>query len=366
MKTPVLPSSPAVSLPASSLTKLAYQAVQWGRNSFSITHRTWSRQLRESLGLLSTHPIQPITPEQIALIKQRFDHLLNIDWADAEAGLYPASQLFDNAWDEFIRYYPQVWWDAPHTWQRMSQRQAHEFAPELDLEGYPSYYLQNFHYQTDGYLGETSANLYDIQTELLFGGMTDAMRRRTIAPLKQGLSKFSAVPQKQLRVLDVACGTGRTLRQLRGALPQVSLHGMDLSPAYLRKANQGLSCLPGELPQLMQANAESLPYRDEYFHAVVCVFLFHELPAGVRQRVIEECFRVVRWGGTFVICDSIQTSDSPELVPIMENFSASLHEPYYRHYMSDDLEARLQTAGFTQVQTQVHFMSKYWIAQKAG
>jgi ubiquinone/menaquinone biosynthesis C-methylase UbiE len=172
------------------------------------------------------------------------------------------------------------------------------------------------------------------------------------------------VAPHQLRILDVACGTGRTLRQIRATFPQASLHGTDLSPAYLRKANQLLSENPGELPQLLQANAEALPYADEYFHGVSSVFLFHELPAPARQNVIDQCYRILQPGGVFVICDSIQAIDSPDYIPMMENFTAMFHEPYYRHYTQDDLVARLQKAGFSQIDTQIHFMSKYWVAYK--
>ena len=40
----------------------------------------------------------------------------------------------------------------------------------------PDYYLQNFHYQSDGYLIVESAQLYDYQVEVLFtgGGKRDA------------------------------------------------------------------------------------------------------------------------------------------------------------------------------------------------
>jgi ubiquinone/menaquinone biosynthesis C-methylase UbiE len=190
------------------------------------------------------------------------------------------------------------------------------------------------------------------------------MRRRILAPLKEGLKVFSDVPPRQRRVLDVACGTGRTLKLIRAALPQASLFGTDLSPAYLRKANELLSQIPGELPQLLQANAEELPYLDNYFHAVTCVFLFHELPPFVRQQIIEQCFRVTKPGGVFMICDSIQMSDSPEMEPIMENFQETFHEPYYKNYTTDDLVERLEKAGFENIEMQVHFMSKYLIAHK--
>ena len=44
-----------------------------------------------------------------------------------------------------------------------------------DTDKYPDYYLQNFHYQSDGWLSSKSARLYDYQVESLFLGTADAM-----------------------------------------------------------------------------------------------------------------------------------------------------------------------------------------------
>ncbi len=345
-----------------TLAKLAYQTFQWSKNYFGLLHKTLSSQLLNAYSP-QNHNTVPIHPQLLQQIQQRFDQLIEVEWQDAERGVYPYSLLFDNPWEDFFRYYPAIWLDLPQMWERSRQKKYQEFSSQVETEGYPSYYVQNFHHQTDGYLSDTSANLYDLQVEILFGGTADAMRRRTLAPLKQALKAFSTVSPRQVRILDAACGTGRTLKLLRAAFPQASLFGTDLSPAYLRKANQLLS-QTGELPQLLQANAEDLPYLDNYFHAVTSVFLFHELPAAVRRRVIDQCFRITQPGGVFLICDSIQVSDSPELMPMMENFPAMFHEPYYRHYTTDDLVQRLEKAGFTNVSTEVHFMSKYWIAHK--
>jgi len=345
------------------LTKLAYRTFQWSKNYFGLAHKSVSSQL---LNLVSpvNYGTVPLDPKLLQLVQQRFDQLIEVDWQDAERGIYPYRLLFDNPWEDFFRYYPEVWLDLPQMWERAKQQKYQDFSPEVEVEGYPSYYVQNFHHQTDGYLSDSSAKLYDLQVELLFGGTADAMRRRILAPLKQELKTFDGVPPRQVRILDVACGTGRTLKLLREAFPQAALFGTDLSPAYLRKANQVLSQNPGELPQLLQSNAEDLPYLDNYFHAVTSVFLFHELPAGIRQSVIDQCFRVIQPGGVLVICDSIQVSDSPEFMAMMENFPTMFHEPYYRHYTTDDLEKRLEQAGFTKIRTEVHFMSKYWIADK--
>jgi len=349
-----------------TLTKLTYQAFQQGKSIFGLAHKNLGTQLRNLINPpLSELKTQPLSPELLLKFRQLLNEILEADWQDAERGVYPESLLFDNPWEDFLLYYPLVWLDMPKTWERANRKRYQEFDASIATEGYPSYFLQNFHHQTDGYLSDMSANLYDLQVEILFNGAADPMRRRVLAPLKQGITaSFSGTAPQQIRVLDVACGTARTLKFIRATLPQASLYGTDLSPAYLRKANQLLSEIPGELPQLVQANAEELPYRDHHFHGVTCVFLFHELPPEARQRVIEQCFRVIQPGGVFVICDSIQAIDFPELTPMMENFPTLFHEPYYKHYITDDLVERLQKVGFQNIATENHFMSKYWIAYK--
>ena len=345
------------------LAKTAYQTFQQSKEVFGFAHKLISSQLTNLFAPEYSKGATPLDPETLLKIQQRLNQLLDVDWKDAQKGVYPTSLLFDNPWEDFFRYYPVVWLDMASIWERLQQKQYQKFAPDIEREGYPSYYLQNFHHQTDGYLSDMSANLYDLQVELLFNGTADAMRRRVLSPLKEGLNAFQVLPH-QTRVLDVACGTGRTLKMIRAALPKASLFGSDLSPAYLRKANQLLSENPGELPQLLQANAEELPYLDNYFHGVTSVFLFHELPAVARQRVIEECFRITKPGGVYIICDSIQKLDFPEFEAMMKNFPAMFHEPYYRHYVGDNLSDRLSSAGFENIRTENHFMSKYWIAHK--
>jgi ubiquinone/menaquinone biosynthesis C-methylase UbiE len=345
-----------------TLTKLAYQTFQQGKSFFGLTHKTVSSQLLQMVSPPKAIKSEPLDPNLLKLIYGRMEALLEQDWQDAESGVYPKEILFDNPWDDFFRYYPLMCLDTPTIWERANNREYHRFDPDIDTSGYPKYYLQNFHHQTNGYLSDLSANLYDLQVEILFNGTADAMRRRILAPLKQGLMALS--PSGSGKVLDIACGTGRTLSMIRETLPKASLYGVDLSPAYLRKANQTLSQKPSVLPQLVQANAEFLPFVDNYFESTVSVFLFHELPAEARQNVIAEAFRVTKPGGTFVICDSIQLSDSPDLRVTMENFPALFHEPYYRHYIADDLNARLGEAGFEDITNQVHFMSKYWVCRK--
>ena len=166
-------------------------------------------------------------------------------------------------------------------------------------------------------------------------------------------------------MLDVATGTGRTLRQIRAALPEARLVGLDLSSAYLRQANRWLSQLPNELPQLVQGNGEAMPFADASMQAVTCVFLMHELPAEARQNVLNDCWRVLEPGGVLVLADSVQLADAPQFRPAMENFRRMFHEPYYRDYISDDIDARLTAAGFKAVRAESHLMTRVWTATKS-
>lgn len=345
------------------LAELAYQGWQQTKNALSLTHKSLAYQLSTLFIDRQNTSTPAIDPQVLSIIQQRLEALLNVDWEEANLGVYPIELLFEEDWQDFLWIYPQIWLDLPLTWQRKSRKQSHVFSSEVDRSAYPKYYLQNFHYQTDGYLSDRSAELYDLQVDLLFNGAADAMRRRVLAPLKQAVS-HGETPPKPAKILDVACGTGRTLKFIRQICPQASLYGLDLSPYYLRKANQLLSKIPGELPQLLQANGETLPYVDNYFHGITSVFLFHELPYKARQRVIDECWRVLKPGGTLIICDSIQKEDSPEITPVLNWFAQNFHEPYYPHYLTDDLGDRLQKAGFTEVKIKTHYLSKYWVARK--
>jgi ubiquinone/menaquinone biosynthesis C-methylase UbiE len=361
-----------------TLTQFAYQTLQQTKGAVGYFHKMAASEVMKQYANLFQIQLRPnvdhdverespnLDAAVINMVRQRWTAINQVDWQDAEDGVYPKSILFDLGAEDVLRQYPMVWLDMPKIWQRASKQQFREFDQSIDTTAFPNYYTQNFHFQTGGYLSDESADLYDLQVELLFNGGADPMRRRVLKPIKEGLAKFADVAPQHVQVLDIACGTGRTLKMLRGMLPQASLHGIDLSPAYLRKANALLSKISNNLPQLVQGPAESLPYRDQNFHAITCVFMFHELPGPVRQQIINEAFRVLKPGGTFVMCDSIQMNDSPDLAAIMKGFSKTFHEPFYNDYVQDDLVARLMQAGFSSVTEQVHYMSKYLIAHKAA
>tara|TARA_B100000700_G_scaffold308508_1_gene386312 strand:+ start:1521 stop:2582 length:1062 start_codon:yes stop_codon:yes gene_type:complete len=347
-----------------NLKKIAYHTLQQGKTLAGLAHKELSTKLMEVFAPDAAPDRFPIDKDLIKEVRRSMEKLEKIDWEEAEEGIYPQSQLFDAPWFEWAKKYPLVWMDMPLTWERRKKNKTREIPRGINEKDYPNYYLQNFHHQTDGYLSEHSAEIYDLQVEILFNGTADAMRRRVLAPLKRGLKKYLSQKTKTAKVLDIATGTGRTLQQIQSAIPEVELHGLDLSGSYLKQASKYLSSRSGDIVQLTKANAENVPFPSNNFQGLTCVFLLHELPREARQNVINECFRLLEPGGTFVLADSIQIEDSPGFTPIMENFHKIFHEPYYRDYIVDDINLRLKESGFTTITSESHFMTKVWKANK--
>jgi ubiquinone/menaquinone biosynthesis C-methylase UbiE len=295
------------------------------------------------------------SPEAAASLRRRMEELFEQDFRDAEAGYYPPTLIEALPWREYALAAPKLIADLPRTRSRI-RAHRHDDLSDAARERYPLYYARNFHYQTVGYLGHTSAELYDLQVELLFGGTADAMRRRLIPPIV----RFAG--GAPVKVLDVACGTGHFLRMLGAAMPKALLFGLDLSPQYVARARE---TLPRELDvSLVVENAERMPFVDGHFDVATSVFLFHELPPEVRARVLSEMARVVRPGGLVVVADSLQLRDTPELSREIEAFPERFHEPYYRSYVEEDLAARVAEAGLRVRETMLAFLTKVVVAEK--
>merc|ERR1712238_237856 len=88
-------------------------------------------------------------------------------------------------------------------------------------------------------MSQDSANVYETSTETLFLGRQDAMQRTALVPLVQYVRDVcsSGEKRKPMKVLEVACGTGRFLTFARDNLPlDTEFTAVDLSPFYLDKA----------------------------------------------------------------------------------------------------------------------------------
>jgi len=219
----------------------------------------------------------------------------------------------------------------------------------------PRYYLQNFHYQSGGWLTEDSAALYDHQVEVLFTGGADAMRRQALVPLGDWL-RVQGDNEKWL--LDIACGTARFLHDAKRAHPGLHVAGLDLSESYLARARRNLKRWP-DSTSLLLGMAERLPFADgKGPDLITCIFLFHELPHKIRREAMAEMARVLKPGGRLVLVDSIQIGDHPGYDALLDRFPMAFHEPYFSDYIRDDLTALGTSVSLRHHQTQRAFFAR--------
>jgi ubiquinone/menaquinone biosynthesis C-methylase UbiE len=314
--------------------------------------------MQETARLVSRTP-RPVIPRgEIRVLLRRRRELHARDLANVEAGLYPRELLFDIPTRRYLRALPRLVRDTPAVIRRMRRKDFRDIPSDIAKADYPAYYRRTFHWQTDGYFSEHSAEMYELGVELLFRGLADVMRRQIIPPI----TRYVRAHGERLRVLDVACGTGRTLHQLWRAHPALRLHGADLSPAYIRIARRRLSAID-DLTLAIE-NAEALPWADATFDVVTSVYLFHELPRNARRAVVGEMFRVLKSGGLLVLEDSAQLADSAEIAVALRDFPREFHEPFYADYLEDDLAALLREAGFQVTSSEPHMVARVVVATR--
>jgi len=290
--------------------------------------------------------------------------LLQDDAEAVAAGLYPPGDEEVQSPLEHLRRLRAMFRDLPELTGRRHDRDASSVqdaarasSEQADL---PEYFTQDFHFQTGGYLTEGSARLYDVQVETLFYGAAAAMRRAGLRPIAEFMQ---GCDQRRVKLLDVACGTGRFLRDIRRAYPAMQLSGCDLSEAYLAEARRHMGRLRSA--QFVFGNAEALPFDDASQDIVTCVFLFHELPPEVRKVVTREVARVLKPGGLFVFIDSLQMGDKPNWDGLLEAFPIRFHEPYFRSFVIDDLEAMFSAERLAARDEMLAFLSKIVVRTKA-
>ncbi len=339
------------------LARIAYRAAHATRMGWYAGLYRLSRRLATPTPATPEVAKRMPRPEQL---RAGLNALIEQDLANIEAGLY---RMPEDVWPGLsaLRQAAKYIADLSAVDKRRRARDGQEVSRTNGSQRFPRYYLQNFHYQTDGYLSRRSAELYDFQVEVLFGGSADLMRRQALAPISRHLSGRR---HAELRLLDLGCGTGRFLAQIKSNWPRLPVIGIDLSPHYLAEARERLASW--SRVALVEAAAEALPFPEAHFDVVTSVYLLHELPRQVRHAALREMARVLKPGGLLIVADSLQRGDKPEYEAMMDHFPTAFHEPYYDDYTRDDLAAVLGRAGLTVAGVDLAYFSRILRAMKPG
>ena len=337
---------------ASALDKLLYDTAQAARVSWFFGQKLLAARLAKPMALPERLQGRDMPDRRRILADLR--KLLERDWRNVAAGLYAAPEDWrGNPLTELGRaadFFADL--AAVDARRHGGPRERRLDGPET--ERFPAYYRQRFHFQSDGYLSAASAERYDHQVEVLFGGAAAAMRRQALVPLREALLHVKG-GARSARLLDIACGTGAFLAEIKRNYPRLAVTGIDLSAPYLAVAQQRLSAW--SRVALLRANAEALPIAEASVDIVTCIYLFHELPRPARQAVAAEICRVLKPGGALVFVDSLQTGDEPDYDAMLDWFPVAFHEPYFASYLREDLGG-LFAPGMTPIGQAPAYFSK--------
>lgn len=153
-----------------------------------------------------------------------------------------------------------------------------------------------------------------------------------VRPIKAFLKKV-----KRGKLLDVGCGSGFMLSQLDGEFQES--FGIDLSPEAVEFGKNFTHA------NLQVANAEKLPFEDNYFDCIVATDSFEHIPDDVAA--IKEAKRVLVSGGKLIIyvpSDGGLLSNTPFVD--MYHTSEKSYLLDQRYYSIQTLSKLVTEAGF--------------------
>jgi len=134
-------------------------------------------------------------------------------------------------------------------------------------------------------------SFYDVLVAM--GGLGAPLTKRVLAraPIQGGE-----------RVLDVGCATATRLIAAKARYPTAHLIGVDPDERALQVARHKIALHQIEV-EVIQARAEHLPFPTSSFDIVMSTLVFHHLPTEIKQRAMQEIYRVLTPGGRFLLAD---------------------------------------------------------------
>lgn len=325
----------------------------------------YSIEFKLLLGLSKTFSFfvkPPKEEKDKELVKHLQEGVIKLHKEDArniDEGYYPLDVIKPKSPFMHLRNLPYIIYDSLKISRRRKLNRKKDL--EDDLITAPDYLKRNYHFQTDGYFSERSAAIYEHQVEVLFSGTAAPMRRMLIKMIKEKLKTKSS-----LKILELGAGVGSASLDFSKSFDFEKYVVSDVSAPYLDLAKKRLLSKNKNESRLnfVQTAAEDLPFNENEFDLVFSVYLFHELPKDVREKVLSESHRVLKKDGVFAFCDSLQVNDEPRLNSVLAQFPIDYHEPFYKGYTLWKTKESLEKTGFHEINSDHKLLSKYWLAKK--
>lgn len=104
------------------------------------------------------------------------------------------------------------------------------------------------------------------------------------------------------RILDVGCGKGFLLYDFTKVVPDLEIHGIDISAYALENAKEEIK------DRLLLGNATNLPYPDDYFDLVFSITTLHNLHCYDLEPALREIERVGK-KNKYICVESYRTEE---------------------------------------------------------
>ncbi|MGB3493705.1 MAG: class I SAM-dependent methyltransferase [Elainellaceae cyanobacterium] len=242
-----------------------------------------------------------------------------------------------------------------------SRGESLDFSPQWDDElgaianpdlSYPSYYTTSFHAYNEGNLGWNPAMEVEVAAQAVHARIWPEKGKAGDLALRQSYHDVlkARISENLGAIADLGCGVGLSSFTLQSAFPGAAMTGVDLSPYFLAVAayrdRHRVHTPSSPAATWVHAPAEETGLPADSFDLVSACLMFHELPQSAAIAILKEARRLVRPGGYVAIMDMNPGSEVFAKMPPFVFTLLKSTEPYLDEYLSLDLAATMQQAGF--------------------
>ncbi|OQA79601.1 MAG: Erythromycin 3''-O-methyltransferase [Lentisphaerae bacterium ADurb.Bin242] len=162
--------------------------------------------------------------------------------------------------------------------------------------------------------------------------------------------KFYGIPEGA-SVLDIGCGNGRNIDNMRRIAPSAKFYGVDRSPLCVRKSQElNRTAIREGRVLILNGSVEKLPFSPHSFDLATAsntIYFWPNLPDNFR-----EVYRVLKPSGVFLICNGTSEPEQAEKwLRLVDGMRA---------YSRDQLSEYLSTAGFSGLEFHLH-ENRQWL-----